>query len=599
MKKDNTTVILIVLIAVIVLAIAGIVVAVVLGTGGGSGTPAEAPTPEPTPYVDYSNKHIKITAKDTGYDVYSPLEGSDWGYRYGPSILLNDDGTMDAWFASPGSGIEFDWFTYRHSSDGGATWSNEVVVLTPSGGTLDELSVCDPAHMKIGDYYYLGYTSTIDATGGGLCNSTFVARSKDIKGPYEHWDGNGWSEASFPIVYFKGTGNSWGEGEPSFVVLDDVIYVYITFTGYDRTNKMIKYTKVYTADAKNENWPSTLEYKGCAREYSDGDIDGYTFKDADSMDVAYVEKYHKFVGICTNRRFGTESTIVYYESEDGINFTRISELNTNIIAGCHNCGIMKDASGHIKEGDKMLIGYAYAGGTGSKWGLWATRFVEIDITVTDDFDRSDEAGKPLDQGIVLSQKPENPWMINFMTSTRAYYKTVNSSPFKLNSYAFDNTYKKNIIKDMNNMQFSDYDENVIKIDGGTVTVVGEGTTYVTIKYNGFTSKSKIVVSPAGATEKMPHPKIVKAIPTAAEYNVSLNGLQEAFQTRMLAYFENGTFSELYNRAGVNYKVEVNVADPSVCTVGNDCIIIPKKVGTTTATVSCEGTSYQININVTE
>ena len=365
MKKDNTTVILIVLIAVIVLAIAGIVVAVVLGTGGGSGTPAEAPTPEPTPYVDYSNKHIKITAKDTGYDVYSPLEGSDWGYRYGPSILLNDDGTMDAWFASPGSGIEFDWFTYRHSSDGGATWSNEVVVLTPSGGTLDELSVCDPAHMKIGDYYYLGYTSTIDATGGGLCNSTFVARSKDIKGPYEHWDGNGWSEASFPIVYFKGTGNSWGEGEPSFVVLDDVIYVYITFTGYDRTNKMIKYTKVYTADAKNENWPSTLEYKGCAREYSDGDVDGYTFKDADSMDVAYVEKYHKFVGICTNRRFGTESTIVYYESEDGINFTRISELNTNIIAGCHNCGIMKDASGHIKEGDKMLIGYAYAGGTGS------------------------------------------------------------------------------------------------------------------------------------------------------------------------------------------------------------------------------------------
>ena len=598
MKKDKTTPILIILIAVIVLVVTGVVLAVVLGTRG-SGSSESSPTPVPTPYVDYTNKHIKITAKDTGYDIYSPTEGSSWGYRYGPSILLNEDGSMDAWFASPGKGVEMDWFTYRHSDDGGATWTDEVVTLTPSAGTLDMLSVCDPAHMKIGDYYYIGYTSTIDNTGGGLCNSAFVARSKDIKGPYEKWNGSGWSDEAYPFVYYQGTGSSWGEGEPSFVVVDNTIYIYTTLTAADRNNNMIKYTKVWTADASNENWPGSIEYKGIAREYSDKMIDDYTFSDADSMDVAYVEKYHKFLGISTNRRFGADSTIVYYESEDGITFTRISELNTNIIAGAHNAGIMKDGLGHIKEGDKMMIGYAYAGGTGSKWGLWATRFVEIDITVTDDFDRSDEANKPLDQSIVPSKVPADPWIINFCTSPRTFIKTVNTAPFQLNGYTYDCQYKKGQVEDTQNVTYSDYDESIIKVNGNKVTPVAPGTTYITLTYRGFISKAKVTINPAGITEKMEHPKISSFEAITKEFNVSLSGLQEAIQIRSLARFENGTFAELYNRAGVDYNITVSIDDKSICTVGNDCIIKPKKVGSATATVSCEGHSYQVKINVTE
>ena len=47
----------------------------------------------------------------------------NFDYRYGPSIMLDGNGGIDAWFASPGDGKkEYDWITYRHSDDGGKTW---------------------------------------------------------------------------------------------------------------------------------------------------------------------------------------------------------------------------------------------------------------------------------------------------------------------------------------------------------------------------------------------------------------------------------------------------------------------------------------------
>ena len=179
----------------------------------------ELPTAAPTPNAEYLDKSLKVTATDSGYDIFTPTEGTDWGYRYGPAILLNQDGSIDAWFASPGtkSGDEMDWFTYRHSDDGGKTWTDEKVVLYPTPGSLDYLSVCDPAVFYYEGYYYIGYTSTIDNTNGGLCNSTFLARSENPDGPFEKWNGNGWGGDPWPIIYYTGPGNGWGEGEPSFV----------------------------------------------------------------------------------------------------------------------------------------------------------------------------------------------------------------------------------------------------------------------------------------------------------------------------------------------------------------------------------------------
>ena len=106
------------------------------------------------------NKFVKIHAVDEGVDIYSPSEGEKFGYRYGPTILVNADGSIDAYFAAPGTMDEWDWILYRHSPDGGKTWTDEKAVLKPTPDSADFYSCCDPGVVKIGEYYYIGYTST-------------------------------------------------------------------------------------------------------------------------------------------------------------------------------------------------------------------------------------------------------------------------------------------------------------------------------------------------------------------------------------------------------------------------------------------------------
>ncbi len=91
-----------------------------------------------------SSKFVKIHAVDEGKDIYAPTDGMDFGYRYGPTILTNADGSIDAFFAAPGAVGEWDWIIYRHSPDGGETWTDETAVIKPTPDSPDFYSCCDP-----------------------------------------------------------------------------------------------------------------------------------------------------------------------------------------------------------------------------------------------------------------------------------------------------------------------------------------------------------------------------------------------------------------------------------------------------------------------
>ncbi len=171
---------------------------------------------------ELADKHVRLRLIDEGKDVFALWGSGLPDYRYGPSIMLNDDGSIDAWFASPGDGKkEYDWISYQHSDDGGDTWSDEKIVLAPTPGTADFKSVCDPDVFFYGGYYYMGYTGTVNEDG--LCNNVFIARSENPDGPYEKWDGNGWGGDAVPLVYFKGVDIGGGGGEKSFVVVGDKV----------------------------------------------------------------------------------------------------------------------------------------------------------------------------------------------------------------------------------------------------------------------------------------------------------------------------------------------------------------------------------------
>ena len=124
----------------------------------------------------YEYTYVSFDVLDMGEEIYTP---KGMGYRYGPSIINNDDGTRDIWFARPGNNsTEWDYISYMHQ-DADGNYSNEKVVLRPTPNSLDKYSTCDPGVIYFNDYYYLAYTSTIDPTNNGVNNELYVARSEN------------------------------------------------------------------------------------------------------------------------------------------------------------------------------------------------------------------------------------------------------------------------------------------------------------------------------------------------------------------------------------------------------------------------------------
>lgn len=564
--------------------------------------------------------HLRLTVTDSGYDVFAPAHEGSANYRYGPSIMLHDDGSIDAWFAAPArEGNEKDWITYVSSDDGGLTWSDEKVVLSPTPGSRDELSVCDPDVFYYNGYYYMGYTASCDITQSGICNSAFLARSKAPEGPYEKWNGSGWGGEPEPFIYYDGPWNGWGVGEPSFVLRDDTLYIYSTRDSYSLDYKRVRSTEVRTADITDEAWPLHLSFAGYAVMRTDTPTDekndisvaaissgsipeddtGYIYDDCDSWDVAYVEEADRFVAVCTNRRFTTDSCLLYYESENGIYFERVSELNTNILCGCHNCGIMGDEEAHIKKDDPMLIGYAYSGIDTSDRYNWATRFVPVEAETVSYVDSDEDNAENIRTAISYQGSVGKPYPIFITTDDTIYEAGIESSAFDI-AFSWADAYRGLHDIAPSELTFSDYDEDVITVKEDNIVPVGEGSTYLTIHYGDL---SRIIClrvlseSVSGEAADNRYPTALFS-PTDS-YAVSLSS-PYATAVRPMAGYTDYSRCELgieeLSACGISFLSN----DTSVCDVIADGVIIPVSPGDTQITVSSEsGLSYSVPVTVTE
>ncbi len=545
---------------------------------------------------DLAGKHIRLRLNDTGYDVFAPVNDGKQDYRYSPSIMLDDKGGIDAWFASPGDGTdEYDWITYRHSDDNGNTWTDEKVVLAPTPFTADLLSICDPDVFCYDGYYYMGYTSTIDKNQKGLCNSLFLARSKNPDGPYEKWNGQGWGGAPVPIVYFNGIEIGWGCGEPSFVILDDTIYIYSTRDSYSGVPDRVRVTEIRTGDLTDPMWPAHLTLKGHAGVRNDyPDDKNYVYSDSDSWDVAYLEESHKFVAINTNRRFTEDSCIVYYESDDGISFERVSELNTNVYAGCHNSGIMSDRYGHIKKGDPILIGYAYSGSGESKWGVWATRFVSAAVGYTDEIDREEDGAPNLKEPMIYAERDiGRPLMLR--TDKLKYTGTVADGDFEIECYLRDNYRNERRIRSRE-VNIMGYDENILKVsENGKLTPIAEGMSIVSLEYKGIRRDICVCVLGEGENET----RLRGFYPVCSRYDLKVKE-PIVIKVRPMAIFGNYDLKELSNMQIMGYGVTFSSSDNSVCSVSPDGTLSPRSEGESTITVrSGGGLKYEIEVHVSQ
>jgi len=547
-------------------------------------------TPTPLQGRDYTdgemivppdvNKYLNMTVLDAGTDLYEPTQGGA-GYRYGPSVFVNADGSLDAWFAAPGGKGEWDWITYRHSPDGGKTWTAETRAVYPTPDSMDFYSTCDPGAVKFGGYYYIGYTSTIYPQG--VCNNVFVARSRTPQGPYEKWNGADWGGKPQPIVYFDEDSRCWGAGEPSFVVKGETLYIYYTWTSRDAQGNGVNQTRVATADARDANWPATMIDRGVAADRSG--VPG-----SDSMDVKFIDDYGKFVAVSTSQRLGPDSYVSVYESDDGLSFEPVNQLKTNISYYCHNAGISSRPDGHIRLSDRKYLAYAY----GPKWGVWATRIQAVDIGLVNEKDFSDAGSANAKTDVVPVPAKKVPVYLALTTSPHFFERKMAQGAFCIDYYLVDTDFRDSPLPCPGSLAYSGYDPSIIRIKGNRCVPLAAGQTEVTATtFKGLSVTFTVYVRGEDEPVQAPSPAVKAWTPVQSAYAVAPGGHK---QIRGLAVYEDNTWFELCSAAeGVVY----SGYDAGLIDVTADGIVTAAggAKGTTTVTVRCGGFRFDVPVTV--
>ena len=288
-------------------------------------------------------------------------------YRYGPSLIRYHSQNLHFWACSEGDSGVADYIRYKHSADGGISWSKERIALAPTIGSEDGWAVCDPNVIRVGGYYYMAYTATAESFGAGLNNHVFLARSREPDGNYRKWNGSGWGGNPRPILRYTGIRNKWGLGEPNMVVKGATLYLYYT------EDQGVAKTRVATAPVADPNWPAKLTQKGYA-------IENRNWAE-DQTDVKYLPQVNRFIATATANRFSPDSYVHVWQSTDGLRFQPVSNdrVTKNLQITAHNLGMSGNFLGHAEMGKKEYIAYSYTGPQG-EWGRWNTWLNPVSIT---------------------------------------------------------------------------------------------------------------------------------------------------------------------------------------------------------------------------
>ena len=520
-------------------------------------------------------------------------------YRYGPSMIINDDGTLDCWLAGTlGFGGEADVGVYRRSYDNGLTWTPDVAAVRPTYASEDWHWTCDPGTIKIGDYYYITYTSVL--WPGGVDNNLFVARTKDPAGTcIEKWGENGWGSEPRPIVAFDGLKGQWGAGEGSMVVLGDTLYLYVTWC--DDTFS----TRVYTADATSENWPETLKFRGIAyRHDSPGE---------DSADFKYVDAYKCFVSVAAGNRFSDDCYVhvnvsydgIYYRSEVRLKHKTESSL---IGSGMHNMGITGDASGHIDIFNKQqFIGYAYSP-EGSAWGVWGLRLAPVQFIGSDNYNTPEKViSRPAsDTGLKDTANAAEVAGIRLEGPYKASNVPVR---FKGMAYNFTVVYvdkngdSKEADKDILSKIEYTYDPEQVTVDGEnqTVTFIGDKLTRVYARYGSLTAELTVIPNSVKRDAPVSFYPEKDTITFYYKDEVKQPGFiaKSAANDYMILWGKNNELACDSSQDLKYWKQSVKYSDydTAIIEIDKDGIIKPLAVGETTVTATYMGLEAKLKVIV--
>ncbi|MBQ9150819.1 MAG: hypothetical protein IJX72_01110 [Clostridia bacterium] len=389
-----------------------------------------------------------------------------------------------------------------------------------------------------------------------------------------------------PVIYYDEDWHKWGAGEFSFVIKDETIYIYYTWTSKDRDGKPIGETRVATANITDENWPGAITQHGVASKRTGGGNDSY--------DVVYCEDMDKFIALSTDRRFSENSVLAVYESDDGLRFNRVNNIKVNTGWMCHNCGISGDTQHHIKSGDTLLLAYAY----GNKWGCWGTRIHNYSFTAMDEEFYDESQLQSIHHEIEKIDDPAayEPSMLFLAKPHYLRIKTGDSAaiPMMVGNVTYDMRPAKAGIK------YSNYDKEIISIRCGKITAKQAGYTYVTATLDDLSCEFLVYVTDGEAyphCEWKPYPEkeVVSFTPLITEYVASLEK-REMKQIRGLAVYADCSWFEVCGTDGVTYENHA----PELFEIRPDGNVLPTgNPGTGKITVKCGIHAFDVTFTVVD
>ncbi len=542
-----------------------------------------------------------------GWDIYDPGAGKT-GYRYGPSFIINEDGTIDSWLAS-NSGVtgEVDWGMMRRSYDNGLTWTVDTGAVRPSPQSEDWNWSCDPGVIKIGNYYYATYTTIV--WHDGVDNNLFVARSETPEGAFvEKWNGEGWGGDPRPLVSYDGVVSEWGCGEGSMVVVGDTLYVYASWI-YGSNAEL---TKVYTADATSENWPETLVFRGNAYKHNNAE---------DSADVKYVDAYNCFISVATANRFSDSCYINIMTSYDGIYFRHEASLRkqtsgSNIQTCIHNMGITGDSLGHIDIfNTQQFIGYAYQP-DGYSWACWRTRLSPIVFAGSENYTHTDRVISKSSSDTTVTDMNHSPSVVQIKIGVKGLIsvssrvisitKKGQSKSFGMSTttrYGIQTNASRSIIS---KTEFI-YDATKLELDRDNMTVklLSDEVVRVYAKYNGL--MAEMVVVPDYVDQSSPvdfYPEVdTVVIYSKAEKKQPAFIAKSAVNEYLMLWGNTSSNTKAQSSCNTYHVKEwdqgctLSGYDTDIIKVSADGIITALKVGTTTITATYMGFTATLTVIV--
>lgn len=531
--------------------------------------------PKVTPDI---NRYLTAETAASGSDVYLPER--EGGYRSSPSVIRNKDGSLDAWFAAPDANGTAEWIVYSRSEDEGKTWADFKCVLQPTAGSLDNGTVSQPSVIKLGKYYYLGYTSAtaIDEYTEDTGNYCFVARSENPDGPYEKWNGSGWGGFPVPVIYFDGPYDCPGAGNLSFVELDGTLFIYYSWISADRDGKTISQLRISTARAEDPDWPQSIRNEQIAQKES-GTVIGY--------DVKYVEKFGKFVAIGVDESGSETSVLSVLESNDGIDFRNTDVINQNILPYIDSVGIAGSINGHIRYDIPVYLFYAYSV-TPAVSNSLGMRISEITFSL------SDQPGSEEDPRYLTAEF--NPETIEKEDPTvMAVYPDIGFQSYVVGESraialsTMDETHMSSYftLEEIERVEFRDYDETIISFSGTQCMPLRPGKTEVTAWLDDNYTKFTVNVS----ENRQNLPDIpAKIYSFQQKYKLFP---EDGELKHIRPYIENtsGTVTEVYS--GVTY----SDYDTGVITINEAGYIFPVAEGRTHVLLSYRGMQLTVTVEV--